>query len=160
MSDYYPPTSGSTTGNPLTEARLFAIQAMYQCLLLNRSLAEVLEEFTLHRLQGAQVETKLFSQILRGVSEERDRYQTLISAQLRDGWTFDRLGLVERSLLFCAAYELDARVDTPFKVIISEYVGLARHFFDDPQVKFTNGVLQTIADKTRPDEVAKAKTSA
>ncbi|KKK71159.1 hypothetical protein LCGC14_2916710, partial [marine sediment metagenome] len=44
-------------------------------------------------------------------------------------------------VLRCGAYELIARPDVPVGSAISEYVDVAKAFFDDREAKFVNGIL-------------------
>jgi len=48
-------------------------------------------------------------------------------------------------ILRAGAYELLARPDVPKASAISEYVDVAKAFFDDREAKFVNGILDAIA---------------
>jgi N utilization substance protein B len=52
-------------------------------------------------------------------------------------------------VLRAGTYELLARQDVPVAVAISEYVDVAKAFFDDGQAKFVNGVLDAVAKEAR-----------
>ena len=54
-----------------------------------------------------------------------------------------------RAILRAGTYELLARPDIPTKVIINEYVDLAKAFFEDSKPGFVNGVLDKLARITR-----------
>ncbi|MFV2035916.1 MAG: transcription antitermination factor NusB, partial [Halocynthiibacter sp.] len=43
--------------------------------------------------------------------------------------------------------ELKHRPDVPMKAVITEYLDIARAFFDGPEPKVVNGVLDTLAKK-------------
>jgi N utilization substance protein B len=61
-----------------------------------------------------------------------------------EGWTADRLGVVERNVLRIATLELlDRRV--PQEVAIAEAVSLAKRYASDDAGKLVNGVLGKIA---------------
>jgi N utilization substance protein B len=47
------------------------------------------------------------------------------------------------------AYELLARADVPVAAAISEWVDVAKAFFDDREAKFVNGVLDAVAKDVR-----------
>ncbi len=59
---------------------------------------------------------------------------------------------VERAVLRMATYELLARIDVPYKVIINESVNLTKKFGAEQAYKYINGVLDQTARKLRPVE--------
>ncbi len=71
---------------------------------------------------------------------------------LSDGWTLPRLDATLRAILRSAGYELAARSDVPGRVVISEYVDVARAFFDGPEPKFINAALDKLAREKRQAE--------
>ena len=76
----------------------------------------------------------------------------MLSAKMK-GWTIDRLGKVELTILRLAIYEILWDEDVPTGVAISEAVELARKFgSDDNAGSFVNGVLAKFA----PSDTAKA----
>jgi N utilization substance protein B len=61
-----------------------------------------------------------------------------------DGWTPDRLGVVERNVLRIAVLELlESRV--PKEVAINEAVSLAKRYASDEAGKLVNGILGKVA---------------
>ena len=59
-------------------------------------------------------------------------------------WELNRLALLDRNILRIATYEL--RVNkTPFKIVISEALKLAREFSTTESPRFINGVLDAVA---------------
>ncbi len=54
-----------------------------------------------------------------------------------------------RAILRASLYEL-LSTQTPSAVIIDEYINITRVFFDDAEVSFVNGILNTLAKKIRP----------
>ena len=65
------------------------------------------------------------------------------------GWTLVRLDKTMLQILRAGAYELMARVDVPKASAISEYVDVAKAFFDDREAKFVNGILDAVAKDVR-----------
>ncbi len=57
-----------------------------------------------------------------------------------------------RALLRAAAYEFIARIDTPAKVLIKEYMDISRAFFVGQEPIFINGVLDKLAKNLRAGE--------
>ena len=60
-----------------------------------------------------------------------------------EGWTADRLGVVERSALRVAIRELD-RGDVPQEVAIDEAVGFTKRYASDEGARLVNGILGRI----------------
>lgn len=60
-----------------------------------------------------------------------------------EGWTADRLGVVERSALRVAIEELD-RGDVPYEVAIDEAVGFTKRYASDEGARLVNGILGRI----------------
>jgi len=60
-----------------------------------------------------------------------------------EGWTADRLGVVERSALRVAIEELD-RGDVPTEVAIDEAVGFTKRYASDEGARLVNGILGRI----------------
>lgn len=133
-------------------ARLAAVQALYQQQMEGTALARLLDEFHQHRL-GAEIEemqfldaeTSFFDDIVKGVDARRDEIDLLLSGRLAQGWSLARLDKTMLQILRAGAYELIARADVPKASAISEYVDVAKAFFDDREAKFVNGVLDAVA---------------
>ena len=133
-------------------ARLAAVQALYQQQMEGTPLARLLDEFHQHRLgeeiegvQFAEAEVAFFDDIVRGVDARRDEIDLLLSDRLAHGWNLARLDKTMLQVLRAGTYELIARADIPIGTAISEYVDVAKAFFDDREAKFVNGVLDAVA---------------
>ena len=133
-------------------ARLAAVQALYQQQMERVPLARLLDEFHQHRLgaeiegvQLAEPEVAFFDDIVRGVDARRDEIDLLLSARLSENWTLARLDKTMLQILRAGTYELLARADVTKATAISEYVDVAKAFFDDREAKFVNGVLDAVA---------------
>jgi len=144
------------TQNPRSQARsaarLAAVQALYQQQMESTPLNRLLDEFHQHRL-GAEIEdvrfadaeTAFFDDIVKGVDARRDEIDLLLSERLASGWTLARLDKTMLQILRAGTYELIARADIATGTAISEYVDVAKAFFDDREAKFVNGVLDAVA---------------
>ena len=142
-------------------ARLAAVQALYPQQMQGTALAKPLDEFHQHRLgrevddedhEGevyADAEIDFFDDLVRGVDVRRDEIDAALSARLAAGWTLTRLDKTMLQILRAGAYELLARADVPKASAISEYVDVAKAFFDDREAKFVNGILDALAKDVR-----------
>lgn len=97
------------TGNPRTEARLMAVQALYQYLLTEQGEADILKQFVSRHIPARKGDGGLFLDIFKNAISEQNRYQALLSANLSENWVWDRIGYVEKAVLLCATAELDVR---------------------------------------------------
>jgi N utilization substance protein B len=131
------------------QAREIALQALYAWQL---SGADPLEEA---RSNESYEKTEFLEELVRGVHGRAAELEALIRPHLeRD---FARLSPVERAILYIGAYELAHHPVTPFKVVLNEAVELGKSFGASEGYRFVNGVLEKIAQKLRPEEVAKAR---
>ena len=137
-------------------ARLGAVQALYQKDMESTPLAKLLNEFHQHRLgqeveeeQYADAETDFFDDIVKGVDARREEVDAAVEAKLAGGWSLRRLDKAMLQILRAGTYELLARADIPKGAIISEYVDVAKAFFDDREAKFVNGLLDGVAKEVR-----------
>jgi N utilization substance protein B len=81
--------------------------------------------------------------VAEAVAARAEELDTVITGAT-EGWTADRLGVVERNVLRIATFELlEQRV--PQEVAIAEAVSLAKRYASDEAGKLVNGVLGKIA---------------
>jgi len=62
-------------------------------------------------------------------------------------WAYERIGVVERTLLIEAGYEILIK-KTPIEVIANEVVELAKEYGNEKSYEFVNGILANI-EKTK-----------
>jgi N utilization substance protein B len=151
-------------GNPgavsRSQARLAAVQALYQMDLAETDLADVIEEFKAHRLGAhvdddsiAQADPEHFARVLRGVVKRQREIDPAIDQQLASGWRLVRIDSIVRAILRAATFELMDLSEVPARVVISEYIEVAHAFFEGDEPKVVNGVLDQMARKLRPGEL-------
>ena len=135
-------------------ARLAAVQALYQMDVGRQSLEDTLSQFSAHML-GREVEGEqylpadadFFRQIVTGVIKSQLDIDPTIDAALSDDWPVGRIDATLRAILRAAAFELLRRRDIPQGVVISEYVDIAKAFYEDDAPGLVHGVLDNIAKK-------------
>jgi transcription antitermination factor nusB len=76
----------------------------------------------------------------KAVREEMESIDETISLVSR-GWTLDRMGKVELTILRLAVYEMKYDEKIPEKVAVNEAVELAKKFGGDDSFSFVNGIL-------------------
>jgi len=135
-------------------ARLAAVQALYQIDLVEAGEDQVIDEFVTRDRPDQRFDEAYFSLLVHGAVERQIDLNRVIGETLSDDWPIDRLSVTLRALLRVATFELDACGDVPGRVVISEYVDVARGFFDAAEIGFANGVLDRLARRLRPKEWA------
>lgn len=140
-------------------ARLAAVQALYQMDLGGVSLPDVLAEFESYRLgkeidgdQYRDADFAFFRDVVGGVVREQQALDPIVHTTLSGGWPLARIDVTLRAILRAGAYELAGRADVPARVVIAEYVDVAKAFFEGEVPAMVNGVLDTIARRMRPAE--------
>ena len=137
------------------KAREIALQALYAWQLSGgdpREQARGLEGPG----QGAERGDAAFLEALVcGVRDRAAELEALIAPHLDR--EFSRLSPVERAILYIGALELATHPETPFKVVLNEAIELGKSFGAAEGYRFVNGVLEKIAARLRPDEVARAR---
>ncbi len=156
-------------------ARLAAVQALYEMELAGISAADVLDGFLADRwnLSGqgrgegegdeetaefklAEPDDKLMAELVSGAAARKPELDLLIGPALSGGWTDARLENLLRAILRAGTFELLALADIPARTVISEYVDVARAFYEGPEAAMVNGVLDTLARQLRAAEMADA----
>ena len=142
-------------------ARLAAVQALYQMDIGGASSEEVLAEFEAWWL-GRETEGVLYRDadpaflrdIVCGVVRDQRALDPQIHEALAAGWPLVRIDVTLRAILRSAAHELKNRPDVPARVVIDEYVDVAKAFFDGDEPRLVNGVLNVLARRMRAHEFA------
>lgn len=137
-------------------ARLYAVQALFQMEAADQAADKVQAEFETHRF-GAQIEgdelaegdVDLFRKVLNDAVTWQAKIDQMTDRALDDGWPIKRIDPTLRAVFRAAGAEL-VGTETPPKVIISEYVDVAKAFFPEgKEAKFVNAVLDTVAREAR-----------
>ncbi len=135
-------------------SRLAALQALYQLEITGADPGDVIGEFVEHRMghEGLAADEAFFADIVHGVLKHQVEIDRAVAHSLSKDWTLARIDSILRALLRAATYELIGRLDVPAKVVIDEYVELARDFFAGDEPGFVNAVLDKLAHEKRAAE--------
>lgn len=87
--------------------------------------------------------------LVLGVAKNRGAIDELLEHHLAD-WSLGRLGVLERSILRVAAYELLGEIEVPSAVAINEAVALAKRFCSAEAGALVNGVLGSLVTSEDP----------
>ena len=100
-------------------------------------------------LSGAEIGSQFADEIdpwARDLVEETAAHAAELDERITaasEGWTADRLGVVERSALRVAICELD-RAEVPAEVAIDEAVAFTKRYASDDGARLVNGILGRI----------------
>jgi transcription antitermination protein NusB len=100
-------------------------------------------------LSGTEIGSQFADEIdpwARELVEEAAAHATELDERITaaaEGWTADRLGVVERSALRVAICELD-RADVPVEVAIDEAVAFTKRYASEEGARLVNGILGRI----------------
>jgi len=141
-------------------ARLYAVQALFQMEAAGQTVEAVRAEFETHRIgvedseSGellAEADLGLFRRVLDAAVNWQSSIDQLTDRALVEKWPIARIDPTLRALFRAAGAEL-TQTTTPPKVVITEYVNVARAFFPEGrEPKFVNAVLDHMAHESRPD---------
>ena len=108
-----------------SRSRKFLVQALYQAQITGEDYALVIDPFIEeHNMKRADLD--YFRDVLKGIHENLDKLLGLVSTRLDR--PYEELDFVERGILLLGCYELSARIEIPYKVVINEAVELAKTF--------------------------------
>jgi N utilization substance protein B len=128
-------------------ARKLALQALYRWQLNDCPWQDLVQEFA-GDADMARADATYFQLLIEGVCAGSREFDAAL-APLLDRKPAE-LDPIEHALLLIGSYELQHRPEVPFRVVISEAVGLARRFGATDGHKFVNGVLDRAARLWRP----------
>lgn len=139
-------------------ARLYAVQALFQMEAAGQSTPGVLEEFETHRFgavyegnEMAEGDVDLFRLLVEQAVNWQAKIDQMTDRALVARWPLGRIDPTLRALFRAAGAEM-IEGDAPPKVVITEFVDVAKAFFpegDEP--KFVNGVLDHMAREAKPE---------
>ncbi|MBN9310648.1 MAG: transcription antitermination factor NusB [Devosia sp.] len=133
-------------------ARLAAVQALYQMDVGRQTLEDTLSQFSaIHvgrEIEGEEylpADADFFRQIVTGVIKGQLQIDPAVDSALVDSWPMGRIDATLRAILRAATFELLKRRDIPSRVVITEYVDVAKAFYEDEAPRMVNAVLDQVA---------------
>jgi N utilization substance protein B len=132
-----------------TRARRLAMQALYQWDLSGNNLSDIEVQF-LEDEDFSRADQDYFHELLHQVPARLDDVEALFTPYLDR--PLKELDPVERAVLRMASYELMARIDIPYRVIINESVNLTKKFGAEQAYRYVNGILDKAARQARAVE--------
>lgn len=150
--------SGNQKRKMRSTARLYAVQALFQMEAGAQTVDRVVTEFEDFRFgekfddyEMAEGDVTLFRRLMDDAVNMQAKIDQMTDRGLVAKWPIARIDPTLRALFRAAGAELVA-TETPPKVIITEYVDVARAFFpESKEPQFVNAVLDHMAHEARPE---------
>jgi N utilization substance protein B len=147
-----------------TASRVAAVQALFQAEQAGDNPETVIDQFVKHRLGDLagqdgfedgripDADERLFIRVVREAVRRQDTIDSLLTETLPADWPLARLDPVLRALMRAGIAELSMSDGPPAKVVINEYLDIARGFYTGPEAGLANAVLDKVARSLRSGE--------
>jgi len=150
--------SGNQKRKMRSASRLFAVQALFQMETSGQTVDAVQTEFEDHRF-GATYDEGEFNEgdpdhfriVMGGAVNHQAQIDQVTDRALVAKWPIARIDPTIRALFRAAGAEFVGEIAPP-RVVITEYVDVAKAFFPDgKESSFVNAVLDHMAREVRPE---------
>lgn len=133
------------------KARRLVLQALYQWQMSGGELADIEAQFRAEFT--GKTDWDYFHDTFSAIPGQVDSLDSLLEPLLdRKIKTLDP---VEKAVLRIGVFELQQRIEIPYKVVINECVELAKSFGATDSHKYVNGVLDKLVKELRPLEAGR-----
>ncbi len=133
-----------------TRARELVLQALYQKQIAGHDCDELVAQF--HEQAAYQrVDQVFFDETLKAICNSQAELEASIAGLIDR--PLKHLDPVELGILLIGVFELQSRIDIPYKVVINEGVNLARRFGATDGHKYVNACLDNAAQSLRQVEI-------
>jgi N utilization substance protein B len=136
-----------------TRARELMVQALYQKQIAGHSTSELVAQFH-EQAAYERVDKAYFDEQFPAISKTQDELEEKVTALIDR--PIEQLDPVELAILLIGVYELESRLDIPYRVVINEAVNLAKRFASIEGHKYVNACLD-LAAKTYRETETRAK---
>ena len=133
-----------------TRARELMVQALYQKQIAGHSTSELTSQFQ-EQVAYERVDQAYFDEQFKAISNSQDELEKKVD-ELIDR-PLEQLDPIELAILLIGVYELESRVEIPYKVVINEGVNLAKRFGSIEGHKYINACLDLAAKSYRETEI-------
>ena len=139
-------------------ARLYAVQALFQMEASGQTVEAIQKEFETHRfgadydgIELAEGNVDLFRKLVDDAVNWQSKIDKMTDRALVEKWPIGRIDPTLRALFRAAGAELIEGAAPP-KVVISEFVDVAKAFFPEgKESRFVNAVLDHMAREAKPE---------
>lgn len=131
-------------------ARRRAMQAIYQWQMTGNELNDIKNQFMTEQ-DMSKVDIEYFQELLFKVPTSIDELDAVAEKYMES--SLEETDPIERAIIRLSVYELQNRIDVPYKVVINEAVILAKAFGGDNSHTFVNGIIDKAAHDLRKTEI-------
>jgi len=142
--------TGAPSIGARTRARELLLQALYQKQIAGHDRRELLSQFK-EQVAYQRVDQAFFEELLRAICDTQEELEETIGGLIDR--PLEQLDPVELGILLIGVYELQSRIDIPYRVVINECVNLAKRFGAIDGHKYINACLDAAAQSLREIEV-------
>lgn len=150
-----PSESGGSKPATRRRARALALQALYQRQFSDSPVSQIEAEFITDNDMD-KVDGVYFRELLYGVDRNRQSLDRHFENFLDR--SVEELDPIELAILRIGAYELEHRIDVPYRVVVNEGIELAKRFGGTDGHKYINSILDKLSPRLRPSETRSRKT--
>lgn len=131
-------------------ARELSVQGLYQWTMAGQPIKQIAQSL-LDSKNPAKIDGEYFNEIILASARQSEQLDIDFTPFLEI--PMEQLDPVSLSILRIGCYEMQFRIDVPYKVIINEGVNLAKKFGPTDSNKFVNAVLDRLAQQYRKVEL-------
>ena len=135
-------------------SRLAAIQSFFQSIFIEKSLNLIANEFNKFRLKKSldidninlKYDKNYFEKLIAYIENFHIDHDinSFFSNYINTKRPYSRLDKITQSILIVASSEILYKNNVKKKIIINDYIDIAKSFLDKPQVSMVNAVLDKI----------------
>lgn len=134
-----------------TAMRELAFKLVYEVEVQKEESEEQIDIFLENNEIIDEIVISYLKKVINGIREHSVEIEELISKNLKDNWSLNRISKINLSLIKLAIYEM-LYTELPYKVAINEVVELAKKYADDSAPVFINGILASIVKEKSLNE--------
>ena len=123
--------------------RELAFKLVYEIEVQKETEEEQFEIFIENKEITKDAVIDYLKDIKEGISKNIEEINSLITNNLKDNWSLNRISKINLSLIKLAIYEMVYK-ELPYKVAINEVVELAKKYADESAPVFINGILASV----------------
>jgi len=133
-----------------SRSRRRALQAVYAMQMSGADAKNAIAQFA-HEQAHEVADLEYFEDLVQGVGTHRRELDASLQPFLDRG--IEEVDPIERAMLRIATYELQHRLDVPYRVIIDEALKAVKRFGSEHGHTYVNGVLDHAAADWRAVEI-------
>jgi N utilization substance protein B len=124
-------------------AREYALQLLFQLDVTGGELTDELLRDFWKNIKEDDDDKEFADSLIRGTREHIAEIDKIIKKSA-EHWSIDRMAIIDRNIIRCAAYELLYRADIPPSVTINEALEISKKYSSEDSASFVNGILDKI----------------